>query len=131
MIIVELLRFLTLHKLRYVRHVVFIPIYRRKQGLSLACPLKVLTISARPFPRVIEIEYSMHLSLSHLSQEVVKSSKQCIIIYTWFKLKNRLNLIGSSLWAIRSNKNTKIGDTYLLESIQFLMKTLTVASPTL
>ena len=93
--------------------------YIRHRHFTMSRPIKILGISTRPLPAVIQEKYGIHIPFIQLRQEEIEPVKNSIIIHTGFHLKCRLSFRRNSIFSVCSNKNTQIVNTKSLQIIQF------------
>ena len=112
----------------HIIHESRISIFIRPWSLPHPSLLQVITITATPFPGIVQIEHGQHLALAHLHQQIVETCKNRIIIHSRSLLQSRFHLSLYSSLAIRSYKNTKVVYTHRLHLVKFLAKTFTITT---
>ena len=94
--------------------------------LTGSCVLQIESIAAAPLPRIVQVEHSHHLALTHLLQQIVETSQYCIVIHAGLHLQCRFCFCGHTAFSVRTHKNAKVVNTHPLHQVKLLTQTLAV-----
>jgi hypothetical protein len=100
----------------------------RNRRFAIARPFKVLGVSPTPFPGVVEIKNSRHITLSHFGKQVVEPGQNSIIIHARGNLEGRFYLSSNVPATIRTDKDTEVIDTNTSQEVELLMETFAVTA---
>ena len=128
MVIEELFRFFVCNEGRHSLHERHITVDCRYESLSCPCPLKIHSVTAGPFPCVVDIKDRLHVPFCHFSKEIVQSTEDSIIVDTRFLLKSRHHPGRDTIRSVTSDKNAQIGHSQCLESIKLSFEAGPVSS---
>ena len=115
-------------KLRDKVHICRIASLVRAWCLTLTSMFEVETVTTAPFPWVVKIEHSHHIALAHLHKQIVETCQYGIIIHPRCLLKGWLHLGGHTPLAIAAHKDAQVVNTCLLQRIEFLTQSLSIAA---
>ena len=124
----ECFRFVALHVLLHVFHVLGPSVNRRNDCLTLACPLQIHGIAATPFPGIVQVEDGIHVTLVQLHHQVVQPGEDGIVVHTRFFLEGRLHFGRHTVAAVCSHQDAEIVHTDTFQVIQFLVQAFPVSA---
>ena len=93
--------------------------------------LKIETIAATPFPRVVEVEHCNHVALAHLHKQIVETGKDSVVILARRPLQRGLYLGQNTFLAVAAHEDAEIVDADAFHEVELRKKTIAVAATTL
>ncbi|MPM94652.1 hypothetical protein SDC9_141800 [bioreactor metagenome] len=128
MIFQQLFTFGTSGVLFYIFHVSRPTIHRRNRIFALSYPVEVLTVAARPFPRISEIKNRFHATFTNFGHKEIKSIENVIVVHTRFQLQSGLHFGWNSVFAVGANQYTQVDDAIGIHKIKFAYQPVAIAT---
>ncbi len=114
------------HELAGIVYIFAVAVLGERCG-SVTCPFEICAVAAAPFPGVVEIEHGFHVALLEFGKEVVESFKEGIVVDAGGCLEHRLYVRFKSFGTIAADEHAEVGETQLLEEVEFACEALAVA----
>ena len=118
MIEIQLLRSLGMLELSHLLHEGPVAVHQRDQGFLPRRPLEVLSVSAGPFPGVVDIQDRLHVALPQFNQEAVEADQQRVIVHAGGSLQGRFDAGIDAVGAITAHQYPEIVDAQSQQSIR-------------
>ena len=122
------LRAVRLGELLDILHIGGPSVYGRYHGITVSGPLQVNGIATAPFPGIVQIEDSCHITFTQFIHEIIQSGQDSIIIDARCHLQRGLYPRLYAIFTVSTHQYAQVVDANTFQKVQLLMQPFTIAA---